>query len=134
VPYRGSVHDVAALRLARRVADESGAKITVLRFGAEGDDDFEGVTVEKAPDDLPVETVITKAKDFDLLLVGIGREWGLEPKTFGRRAEGILERAPTSVVVVRHGEGKGEHVPEAHRARYTTVSPPALRDGGADTA
>jgi Universal stress protein family len=66
-PFRGTDHDRAALRLAKRIADNTGAEVTILHV----------VSPESHAD----------ADADDLLLVVMGRHWGLEHKSFGPRAE-----------------------------------------------
>jgi len=121
VPYLGSEHDRAALLVARRIAEHRGAKLTVLRV-VESDDeqarthalaDLErelgpdlaekGIEARLIRSENAVETVLShSALGFDLLIVGIGRQWGLEHRSFGFQAEALLKRSPTSVLVVRN--------------------------------
>jgi nucleotide-binding universal stress UspA family protein len=139
VPFLGSDHDAAALELARRISEHTGAKITLLhlgtpespptdaaaesarkRLGKDVDVEFQKVTHA-----VPSEAAIAEsAKGYDLLLVGVGRQWGLEHKSFGRRAEAILERAATSVVVVRRGAPKStaEALAETESGSLATVA------------
>ncbi len=121
VPYLGSDDDRTALRLAKRIAESNGAEITVLhviapqnheRLDAESvvreelEDGAEGaryrVVFKAIAHAVPSEAVVDESRGgYDLVLVGVGRQWGLEHRSFGRRAEAILARAAPSVVVVR---------------------------------
>ena len=127
VPYLGSDHDRAALRTAQRLAEHAGAEVTILhvvdevrdqeRLGVEdrirevfhrepgagpGKDGF-GVTL-KVVSGSPVDVVLAEAiLGYDLLVIGVGREWGLESRLFGLQPEAILKRSPISVLAVRAG-------------------------------
>ena len=118
VPYHGSMHDQGALRLARRLAAYAGADVTILRIVSPG-------TVR--PDDGPVAEAVRagagklglrvierrdagravveeSARGYDLLLIGVGPEWGLEHRSFGLHSEQIITECPTSLLVVRQYE------------------------------
>jgi len=118
VPYHGSMHDQGALRLARRLAAYAGADVTILRIVSPG-------TVR--PDDGPVADAVRagagklglrvierrdagravveeSARGYDLLLIGVGPEWGLEHRSFGLHSEQIITECPTSLLVVRQYE------------------------------
>jgi nucleotide-binding universal stress UspA family protein len=126
VPYLGSEHDRAALALARRIGENIGANITVLhivvperqtgslgaqeslrqefRDGAGPAQRFD-VVFKVMPHAVPSEAVIDEsARGYDLVLIGAGKEWGLEHRSFGLQREAILARAKPSVLVVRKGE------------------------------
>lgn len=142
VPYRGTDHDRAALRLAKRIADNTGAEITVLHviapenhvrveaerqvleeFEESGDGKGYKVVFKTMIHSVPGDAAIEESrKGYDLLLVGMGRYWGLEHKSFGPRAEAILARAPASIVVVRHGKRPADGTEGAHRDRFATVA------------
>jgi Kef-type K+ transport system membrane component KefB/nucleotide-binding universal stress UspA family protein len=142
VPFRGTDDDRAALRLAKRIAAASGVEITVLHVvhpndpkggeveqheftDGEADKRYK-VVFKTVTDAAPGEAAIEESKSgYDLLLVGMGRAWGLEHKSFGSRAEAILARAPSSILVVRHGNRRGtatKDVDKGHRARFATVA------------
>lgn len=133
VPYLGSEHDQAALAIARRIAQSSGARVTILhvtdpekgdasRLGVEEKmrEEFRETDGEKHYDvELRVvsttdrgKTVIDESgRGYDLLLIGMGKQWGLEHKSFGIQAEKILERSAISVLVVRRAlEAKAARV------------------------
>ena len=38
---------------------------------------------------------------YDLVVIGVGPEWGLEHCSFGMRAERIIDESPASLLVVR---------------------------------
>jgi Kef-type K+ transport system membrane component KefB/nucleotide-binding universal stress UspA family protein len=121
VPFQGSPHDRAALALARRMRHSAGAEITILhvvRPGRAGtnselgaraavstvfdDPASAGVTLEVIEHRAPAEAAIERSKQgFDLVIVGVGREWGLEGRMFGIQPERLLRDCPTSLLVVR---------------------------------
>ena len=131
VPFHGSAHDQAAAALARRMAALTGARLTILhiRDGAPISAPaaallrelaaVDGATiVEKTVTDHdPSEDVITAAAEHDLVLIGAAPEWGLAGSHFGLQREHLLQRCPTSLLVVHHYDG-----PRAPRKpRYPTA-------------
>ena len=114
VPYLGREHDRSALDLARRIALNCSAKLTVLCVGATGEEppaprpDSEVVEETKAvTEPSPVDAVIAESgAGYDLVVIGIGTQWGLEHRSFGIRTEKVLASAPVSVLVVRGGTGE----------------------------
>jgi Kef-type K+ transport system membrane component KefB/nucleotide-binding universal stress UspA family protein len=147
VPYLGTDDDRAALRLAKRIAENSNAEVTVFHVVApeghqridahgamheeledgEGDRRFR-VVFKAVSSSVPSQAVIDESRHgYDLLLVGVGRQWGLEHKSFGTRAEVILAEAAVSVVVVRHGRAQPDRVvlPEEQPSRFATAPPSA---------
>ncbi|WP_437666572.1 cation:proton antiporter domain-containing protein [Sorangium sp. So ce1182] len=125
VPFHGTAHDRAALALARRLAQQVGAHVTILHvvnpkrraddaLGAQEtvDEVFEGeeggalrkskVTLKVVEHDSPADAALEEAgRGYDLVLVGVGSEWGLAQRRFGIRAENIIQGCPTSLLVVR---------------------------------
>jgi nucleotide-binding universal stress UspA family protein len=129
VPYMGDRHDRLALQLASRLARHAQAAVTVLHVvpperakrtaGAAGATHGAGETVRRVFDDptqpvpvevrvaegvSPVEAVLKTAGDFDLVVVGVSDEWGLESHLFGMRPARIAEACPTSLLIVRAHE------------------------------
>ena len=113
VPFHGGPHDRAAARLARRMAAVGGARVTILhiREAATGDADaflreLAGgavEVVEQAADGRDIaELVLAKAAEFDLVAIGAAPEWGLAQRTFAVLPEHLLQRCPTSMLVVHH--------------------------------
>lgn len=127
VPYLGSDHDRAALALAKRIADNTGARVSVLHVvapksdsGSDGDrlgvaervdETFQEqgkkqsyeVELKVVPHADPARAVLDESRQgYDLVLVGIGKQWGLEHRSFGLQAETILAKSSVSVLVVRH--------------------------------
>ena len=132
VPFHGSLHDQAAARLAARMAAATGTHVTILHFpdaATEASADpllRELATVPRvevleraavsAHD--ATEDVISAAIGHDLVVVGAAAEWGLAGSTFGLQRELLLERCPTSILVVHHREA-----PQARAPRIPTAPP-----------
>jgi nucleotide-binding universal stress UspA family protein len=52
-------------------------------------------------DSSPVGVVLHHARDFDLVIIGVAEEWGLESRLFGWRPEKIARDCPASLLIVR---------------------------------
>jgi nucleotide-binding universal stress UspA family protein len=118
VPFQGSPHDRAALSLAARVQQTCGSEVTVLHVvRADGRsaaksavDTFAEsggkVHVETVEHRSPAVAAIERAGAFDLVIVGVGEEWGLGERTrsFGLHPERLIRDCPTSLLVVRGGQ------------------------------
>jgi nucleotide-binding universal stress UspA family protein len=106
---------VLHINLPRR----TGAGAPTRRTGAPAEADAAQDAVERAFDDperpqsvdmrvvedaSPVDAVLRVAGEFDLVVVGVSEEWGLESHLFGLRPERIAERCPTSLLIVRAHE------------------------------
>lgn len=122
VPYLGGPHDHAALRIAHRIAMESGAELTVLhvvrperttKLGVR--EQFEEITQTGAHGNRetlkivhhadPAEAALSEAAlGYDLVLVGVGAEWGLEHRAIGLNPERVIKQCPASLLIVRGGE------------------------------
>jgi nucleotide-binding universal stress UspA family protein len=123
VPFLGSPHDRAALALANRVMENVGARVTILHvvepgrerrgevFGAREEaaqvfDEVGGARVELRVVEHaePAEAALEESsKGYDLVVVGIGREWGLEERPFGIQPEVLMDQCPVSLMVVHRG-------------------------------
>jgi nucleotide-binding universal stress UspA family protein len=106
VPLAGGTQDRAALRLAARVARHVGAALTVLgvvRPGAPRRIEVAepGATTRVLESDSPVDAVIAEATAHDLVVLGVGEDWELEPHVFGLRSERLAAECPCSLLVVR---------------------------------
>ena len=128
VPYVGRSNDRAALALANRLAENAGAEVTVLQVNQkaplEPSDLAENVSLKAIDTENPVEAALKESETgYDLVIVGVGPEWGLEAKSFGVRTEVILRRAASSVLVVRAGEASVQ-APESTREPASLVATP----------
>ncbi len=129
VPFQGTPHDRSALALAQR-ALEAGAEVTILHVvkPERGNDDealgarsaVESVFDERAGrvtfrslehESPPDAALAESARGYDLVIVGIGREWGLEQRPFGMHAERLLRDSPASILVVRSATPEPAPVP-----------------------
>ncbi|WP_257458222.1 cation:proton antiporter domain-containing protein [Archangium lipolyticum] len=143
VPFIGSPHDRAALGLARRLLQHSAAEVTVLHVtqsegtrehtstrplveelfpGGSGRVHFK-VVAHDSPEDAALEEC---RHGYDLVVAGVGAEWGLEDQLFGLRGERLLREAPTSLLIVRHSAAA-----PAAEATSRTEAVPSLSAGNA---
>jgi Kef-type K+ transport system membrane component KefB len=127
VPYLGSDHDRGALKLAQRLARHTGATVTILhvvsperggqRLGVEErmQEVFHNgpevrhteVVLKTVQHANPAEAALAEASnDYDLVLIGAEREWGLSHRLFGLLPETLLAKSPVSVLVVRRYASK----------------------------
>lgn len=59
------------------------------------------MTLKEVRSDAPDEAALGEARHgYDLVIVGIGAQWGLEDKVFGLQRERIIRDAPGSLLVV----------------------------------
>lgn len=121
VPYGGGPHDRLALELAARIARTTGTAVTALfvappspassaraqaaralvgeLFGSGPPAEFRSIE-----DASPVAVVLREAANFDLVVIGVSEEWGLESRLFGWRPERIARECPSSLLIVRKDE------------------------------
>jgi Kef-type K+ transport system membrane component KefB/nucleotide-binding universal stress UspA family protein len=131
VPYLGSPHDRAALALAHRLQQNGGAEVVILHvvkpeesrrgpgsasqlmttvFG----DDAERVTMTTVEHRSPAEVALEHSRQgFDLVVVGVGREWGLSERRVGFQPEMIISESPTSLLIVRDAAARVRGLPRA---------------------
>jgi len=115
VPFVGTKFDRAALRMIERVASgDTRLSITLLHVRSPNDsrspdtmpevlDEPTGsqVTLKVVYDDFPVDVAIAESKQgYDLVIVGLGREWGLHQPWFGMHTERLLVESDTSLLIV----------------------------------
>jgi hypothetical protein len=61
------------------------------------------VRVKTVEGSAPVQAALEEAaRGYDLVVVGVGHEWGLERRLFGVFSERLIQQCPTSLLVVRH--------------------------------
>jgi Kef-type K+ transport system membrane component KefB/nucleotide-binding universal stress UspA family protein len=107
VPYAGGIHDDAAVEIARRIASNSPAALTVLHITEPGQSrpilQPVGVSdVIRVESSEPAAAVAEQARlGYDLLVVGVNRSWGMEPTAFGPREEELARVESASLMVVR---------------------------------
>jgi nucleotide-binding universal stress UspA family protein len=155
VPYRGGEHDRLALQIAARAARGAEAEVEVLHvttpdvradggntkptaargeaeraFTSRGEQNPLKWGFRSVEDASPVDAVLREAAGYDLVVIGVSEEWGLESHLFGLRPERIAEQSPTSMLIVRkHGEAR--ELPPMEPEQTTTA--PAQADGPAMT-
>jgi nucleotide-binding universal stress UspA family protein len=144
VPYQGTSDDRAALRIARRLTQRAGVDVTILHvvtpdragmgakekleetFEEQGGGNRSSVRMKLVSHATPSEAAIEESrKGYDLVIVGAGEEWGLEPKLFGLVPEDIVRECPASLLILRSFEGQKTAAVAKSRDPYPT-SPAAL--------
>ncbi|GMV83562.1 MAG: hypothetical protein AMXMBFR7_47460 [Planctomycetota bacterium] len=125
VPFQGSQHDRAALGLARRLMRNQGASIVVLhvvrpeRQGARemvrtvfGEAHGE-VAMEVVRHSQPAQAVLERCrKGIDLVVVGLGADWGLQERRFGLQPERLIRECPIPLLIVRdRSQARAERPP-----------------------
>jgi nucleotide-binding universal stress UspA family protein len=149
VPYMGDRHDRLALQLASRLARNAKAAVTMLhvvppeRAGTSVSDDAVGEVARRVFDDptqpvpvevrvvqgvSPVDAVLRTAGEFDLVVIGVSEEWGLESHLFGMRPARIAEASAASLLIVRAHEEVALPPSPAERANGDSTlagAPPA---------
>ncbi len=133
VPFVGTPHDRAALGLARRLV-RAGAMVTLLQVKSSGDagtrvreldallaEADEGrVTLRVAHDVAPIDAALAEgAQGYDLVIVGMGREWELNSGLLGRHSQRLMRDAPASLLIVRDRQ-------EPHHAAESRAVPALL--------
>ncbi len=131
VPYLGSPHDRAALALAHRLQQNGGAEVVILHvvkpeerrrgpgsasqlMTAVFGDDAERVTMTTVEHRSPAEVALEHSRQgFDLVVVGVGREWGLSERRVGFQPEMIISESPTSLLIVRDAAARVRGLPRA---------------------
>src|SRR5258706_1155731 len=121
IPYLGSPHDILALELAARIVRNTSAQATILHVvppmsvsaakSAEAkrtaekmfDNGSENASIrfQVIEDSSPAGVVLHQAREFDLVIIGVAEEWGLESRLFGWRPEKIARDCPASLLIVR---------------------------------
>jgi nucleotide-binding universal stress UspA family protein len=139
VPFMGSRHDRLALELAGRIGRNTGSRVTVLHVvppkPTDGlpldarsvvnktfNDPTQPTPVEfrVVADASPVSVVLRESADFDLVIVGVSEEWGLESHLFGWRPERIARETPASLMIVRKS-AEMFGTPEVKAEKQTTA-------------
>jgi nucleotide-binding universal stress UspA family protein len=125
VPYLGSPHDRLALEMASRLGRSAGAQVTVLHVVPANRENREATGAsaavrsvfadpsQPAPVEFrvvrgeePIEAVLRESGGFDLMIVGVGEEWGLESHLFGLKPERLAAEARCSLLLVRGRTGR----------------------------
>ncbi len=131
VPCLGSMHDPLALDLARRIRENTQARITVLYIvtndrrmmpASESQREVERLFNDPAQtspvefrivnDPSPVDAVLKESANHDLVVIGVAEEWGLESHLFGWRHERIANESPKSLLIVRKQSASPNALPE----------------------
>ena len=132
VPFVGSVHDRAAVALARRMLGQEGTQVTLLHVrepepgidpGSRDSDEIIDepgggrVVVRVVHNSSPVAAALSEIESgYDLVIVGAGREWGLEQRLLGVQRERLMLESKASLLVVRGRESLEAQVLELSSA------------------
>jgi nucleotide-binding universal stress UspA family protein len=151
IPYLGSKHDRLALEIAGRMARNAKIEVTVLHVTTPSGGDAARtstvnakaatdrvfadptqplpVTLRTVEDSSPVDAVVEQAKDFDLVIIGVAEEWGLESQLLGFRAERIAQEVASSLLIVRKHSSfraaRGTPPPAPPKEKAVKPTPPA---------
>jgi Kef-type K+ transport system membrane component KefB/nucleotide-binding universal stress UspA family protein len=126
VPFQGSEHDRSALALANRLLIRPEVEVTILHvIPPDRTNDEEGlgarqmaahvfgeptggqVRMKIVANESPADAALEEsARGYDLVIVGLGREWGLAQRHFGVHPERLMRDCSTSLLVV--GQQPGE--------------------------
>jgi Kef-type K+ transport system membrane component KefB/nucleotide-binding universal stress UspA family protein len=121
VPFMGTPHDRLAMDLAGKIGRNITAAITILHVVAPNrqsdkeklhakttvDQTFNDpaqptpVTFRAIEDESPVDCVLRESAAFDLVVIGIGEEFGLESHLIGFKPERIAQECKKSMLIVR---------------------------------
>ena len=120
VPFSNTAHDIAALKLARRLVPRVES-VTVLhvvspeRRLAEGTlgarDEVERTFYEEGgrvvfrvvEHESPEDAVLSESRaGYDLIVIGAGRDWGLEQRPFALQRERLIAECSVSMLVVHN--------------------------------
>ena len=129
VPFNGSRHDRSALALARRLRACAGAEVTVLHVtspdqplgrpptrrmaGEMLPETLGGVRFQVVAHDSPEDALLAEAaRGYDLVVVGVGAEWGLEGHLFGLQRERLVSESTPSLLVLRQPQAQAQGAPE----------------------
>ena len=139
-PFSGAPQDIATLRLARRLAELAGVRLTLLQviqaperegsvrirsmnsiaevFGTDYKQ-RERVNLKVIQHADPPEAVIDEARNnYDLVLLSVGQEWGLQESRFSLHQEQIIQRCTSSLLLVRQfGDAAGIEEPAGASAK-----------------
>jgi Kef-type K+ transport system membrane component KefB len=146
VPFLGGRHDRLAMEIAGRFAANAKAQVTVLHVTAPKggepplhakeavdrvfNDPSQPLPVQfrVVESDDPAGTVIEQSADFDLVVVGIAEEWGLESQLFGLRRERIAAGTPASLLIVRqYAESRAGATPTGpNRPVHVDIEPAGI--------
>lgn len=124
VPYLDAASDQAALEMARRIAINTGAEVTVLHVVPEERDPAaellglpDGVRPRRVEGVAPLEAAVREAQaGYDLIVVGASEAWGTVPTPFGKRHEALAQASRASLLVVRAGTGARPRAAEPRSA------------------
>jgi nucleotide-binding universal stress UspA family protein len=82
--------------------------------------DADGVRLKVVESANPQDAVLQESyQDYDLVVIGVSEEWGLQPTLFSRRHEELARSCPASMLMIR------KFIPEGHEASPEDQRAPA---------
>jgi Kef-type K+ transport system membrane component KefB len=144
VPFMGGDHDRLALELAARISHSMNAAVTVLHViepsmdrtkrGARDEVDraftdpstASSLTFRVVEDESPVDVVLRESTQFDLIVIGVSEEWGMESRLIGMKPERIARESASSLLIVRKFAGRQPQFPLASTPANDAAEPSAV--------
>ncbi|MGQ0618186.1 MAG: cation:proton antiporter domain-containing protein [Acidimicrobiia bacterium] len=141
VPYGGGYHEDVGLDIALRMAQASGAGITLL--GPPGESEvheladraalaYQGTGVWTVPvpvGDDPGLVLVEHARDADLVVLGVGDAWVKDQRTLGGLREAVAARTVAPLIIVRsHGQKSRRRGPKEWIVEGGSALEPPLDD------
>ena len=111
VPSAGYKHSLAAIKIARALAEKVGGQITLLHVTEAQESDIQAdlqrlasmyknvdISIRSGP---VADHIITMAKDFDIVIMGASERSRGASIIFGTVVDRVIERASSNIFVVR---------------------------------
>lgn len=126
VPYLGEAQDAGALLAAYRLSKSPDVQITILHVVSPKRNDaaeplgvkamvekllpnVDGgnqIRMQVIESDLPIDVVLEKSREFDLMILGLSPLWKLRHNLLGRAQTSVAQLAGCSLLVVRAAEAE----------------------------
>jgi Kef-type K+ transport system membrane component KefB/nucleotide-binding universal stress UspA family protein len=116
VPYGGGYHEDVGYDLAVRLAHSSDASVTLVGRDGVGEAAaraYEDAGVWATPVPVhdshdPGDAVVSAASEADLVVLGVGDDWGRDQESLGGLRERVAARSTAPILLVRrHGQKRG---------------------------
>jgi len=117
-PYGGGMHSQGTVQMAKRISTIADAKVTLLHVVDEGTPVTELVKIDKILNSSLAELgidgdvwivenasiwqgIIAAATGYDLVIMGVGSEWGFSEYITGRRSDLVMEKITCHGLIIR---------------------------------
>ena len=123
VPHGGGFHEDVALDLALRLAEASGANVTLVgpadeegahELGERAAQAYEGTgvwTVARPVEKDAHDELVEEAKEADLVVMGVSDQWVRNQHSLGELRDSVAARASAPVLIVRRHGQRGQRRP-----------------------